>query len=466
MLLTLTTTHVPATDLGFLLYKHPQRCQEFELPFGSARVFYPEASEERCTAALLVEVDPIDLARGRPGGGEPLEPYVNDRPYAASSFLSVAISRVFGTAMTGRCDERPELAAQPIPLEARVTALPSRGGGEPLIRRLFEPLGYAVEIVRHALDEQVPDWGPSPYFDVTLRVTRRVAELIAHLYVLIPVLDGDKHYWVGPAEVDKLLARGEGWLAQHPEKELIAQRYLKRQGRLTRMALGRLDAGDEPDPDEVQEERARNEAALERPMRLNEVRMTQVVEALLESGARRVLDLGCGEGRLLQALLRSKQFEQVVGVDASLRALEIAAERLRLEELPPRQRQRVELLHGALTYRDRRLAGYDAAAAVEVIEHLDLHRLSAFERALFACARPATVVLTTPNREYNVRFTTLPPGRPRHADHRFEWTREELRVWAERVAGAHGYSVRFASVGEVDPALGSPTQMAVFTRCA
>jgi 3' terminal RNA ribose 2'-O-methyltransferase Hen1 len=467
MLLTLTTTHRPATDLGFLLHKHPERCQEFELPFGSAHVFYPEASEGRCTAALLVDVDPILLARGRgTQSGEHLEPYVNDRPYAASSFLSVAISRVFGSALAGRCDQRPELAAQAIPLQAQVTALPSRGGGEPLIRRLFEPLGYAVEALRHTLDDQVPAWGPSPYFDVTLRSTCRLSELIAHLYVLIPVLDGDKHYWVGPAEVDKLLARGEGWLAAHPERDLITQRYLKHQGRLARLALARLTDSDQPDPDATQEERARSEAALERPLRLNDVRLDQVVRTLMDAGARRVLDLGCGEGRLLSALLRQTQFERAVGVDASLRSLEVAAERLRLAELSPRQRERVDLLHGALTYRDRRLSGFDAAAAVEVIEHLDLPRLAAFERALFACAQPSTVVLTTPNREYNARFVDLPEGRFRHADHRFEWTRAELRTWAERVAREHGYRVRFEDVGSVDLTLGPPTQMAVFTRCA
>jgi 3' terminal RNA ribose 2'-O-methyltransferase Hen1 len=134
-----------------------------------------------------------------------------------------------------------------------------------------------------------------------------------------------------------------------------------------------------------------------------------------------------------------------------------------LDTLAPSQRQRVHLLHGALTYRDARLSGYDAAAVVEVIEHLDPDRLAAFERVLFGCARPQTVVVTTPNQEYNVKFPALPAGRLRHADHRFEWTRQEFQAWAERVAEQYGYRVRVQAIGEDDPVLGPPTQMGVFT---
>ncbi|MCC2669110.1 MAG: hypothetical protein K0Q72_1581, partial [Armatimonadetes bacterium] len=155
MLLTITTTHSPATDLGYLLVKNPARTQSFELPFGSAHVFYPEVSEERCTAALLLEVDPVGLVRGRrgpAGEGRLLEQYVNDRPYVASSFLSVALSSIFGTAMSGRSRERPELAATPLPMEARLAVLPCRGG-EGFLRRLFEPLGYRLDAVPHPLDE-------------------------------------------------------------------------------------------------------------------------------------------------------------------------------------------------------------------------------------------------------------------------------------------------------------------------
>lgn len=466
MLLTITTTQRPATDLGYLLHKNPSRVQSFSLAFGRAHVFYPEASQERCTAALLLDVDPIGLVRNRRGPfgeGGALAQYVNDRPYVASSFMSVAIAQVFGSALSGKSNERPELVDTAIPLEAKVAALPCRGG-EGLLRRLFEPLGYTLAAEQHALDETFPAWGASRYFTVTLQGTLRLRELLTHLYVLIPVLDDEKHYWVGDDEVEKLLHRGEGWLAVHPAKELITSRYLRHRKSLVREALARLVADETPDPEAAEESQAAEEAALERELSLNEQRLGVVLSVLRASGAKRVLDLGCGEGRLLRELLRDGAFEEIVGMDVSYRALEIAKERLQLDRLPASRRDRVRLIHGALTYRDRRLAGYDAAAVVEVIEHLDAGRLAAFERVLFEEARPATVVLTTPNVEYNVRFEQLAPGRLRHPDHRFEWSRAEFRTWAEGVAGRFGYAVRFLPVGPEDPVLGAPTQMGVFIR--
>lgn len=466
VLLTITSTTVPATDLGYLLHKSPARAHTFDLAFGTAHVFYPEAEPDRCTAALLLEVDALGLVRGRKGsagGGGLLGEYINDRPYVASSFLSVAIADVFGTALGGRSRERPELAARAIPLEAHIAVLPCRGG-EALLRRLFEPLGYVVTARPHALDDRFPEWGTSPYFSVTLAGTVRLRDLLTHLYVLVPVLDDDKHYWVGDAEVEKLVRLGEGWLAAHPEREAIARRYLKHQRSLAREALDRVMAEESATDDEALAEHAREEGELERHLRLHDIRIASVVAALVERGATRVLDLGCGEGQLVRALLRERSIIEIVGLDVSPRILEVAAGRLGLREMPGPQRERVRLLQGSLLYRDGRLTGYDAAAVVEVIEHLDPPRLTAFERTVFGFARPGTVVVTTPNAEYNVRFARLPAGRFRHADHRFEWTRSEFEAWARGVAARHAYGVRITPVGPEDPAVGAPTQMAVFTR--
>ena len=427
MLLTLTTTHRPATDLGFLLHKHPERVQRFPLPFGTAHVFYPEAGEERCTAALLVDVDPVGLVR-RERGGFALAEYVNDRPYVASSLLSVALVTVFKTAMEGR---RPESAAVPIPLEA---ALPAVRGDSALVARVFEPLGYAVEAA--AL-------GDSRFVSLRLRATVRLADLLTHLYVLLPVLDDEKHYWVDEDEVEKLRRRGGDWLPAHPERELIARRYLKHERKLYSRLLP------EREPDE-------EDAAL--PLR--DQRLGAVQAVLKASGARSVLDLGCGSGALLERLARDG-YERITGADVSARALEQAARRLKLERRPD---PRITLLQSPLTYRDRRLAGYDAAALVEVIEHVDPPRLEALESNVFGSAAPGCVVVTTPNAEYNPLWETLPAGARRHADHRFEWTRAEFAGWASRLAGAHGYSVRFESVGPEDPVAGPPTQMAVPTE--
>jgi 3' terminal RNA ribose 2'-O-methyltransferase Hen1 len=467
MYLTISTTHVPATDLGFLLHKRPGKLHSVTLSFGQAHVFYPEASEQRCTAALLIEVDPVELVR-KPGGpsgeGGLLDQYVNDRPYVSSSFASVALARAFSTALGGRSKTHQELADSQLPLEIHVPVLTCRGG-ESFLRRLFEPMGYDLVAVRHTLDEQFPEWGEGRYWSVKLSARKRLQDVLQHLYVLLPVLDDEQHYWVGKDEVEKLLRRGQGWLSAHPEREEITRRYLKYQRRLMREALARL-VEDEGDPDETSEERAAEEGALEERISLNQQRLGSVLAALRQSGARRVVDLGCGEGRLLSMLLADTSFTEITGIDVSPRVLQRAAERLRLDSLAPRKRERIKLLQGSLMYKDARLAGYDAAAVVEVVEHLDPPRLAAFERVLFEHAHPATVVMTTPNREYNVKFESMPTGTFRHKDHRFEWTRAEFQEWARRVAGQHRYSVSFVSVGEEDAKLGPPTQMALFRSAA
>ncbi|MFI1016421.1 3' terminal RNA ribose 2'-O-methyltransferase Hen1 [Streptomyces sp. NPDC020965] len=479
MFLTISTTgspERPATDLGFLLHKHPGKAQTFSTSHGTAHVFYPEASPERCTAALLLEVDPVALVRrgkGKGRGGAPdsaLAQYVNDRPYAASSLLAVALSTVFKSALRGVCPALPERVGAPLPLRIEVPALPARGGGVELVRRLFEPLGWtSVEARPVALDERFPEWGESRYVQLVLEGEVRLADALRQLYVLLPVLDDAKHYWVAPDEVDKLLRAGEGWLAEHPEQQLITSRYLARRGALTRQALERLELVRLAEADDLPVEDVDNAVdetadTAERPVPLAARRRAAILAALRAAGAARVLDLGCGQGQLVGELLKDARFTEIVGVDVSVRALSVAARRLKLDRMGERQAARVQLIQGALTYTDKRLTGYDAAVLSEVIEHLDLPRLPALEYAVFGSARPATVIVTTPNVEYNVRWETLPAGHVRHGDHRFEWTREEFRAWAAGVAERDGYGVVFLPVGPDDPEVGPPTQMAVFTR--
>lgn len=468
MLLTITATTEPATNLGFLLHKNPGRVQAFEVSAGTAHVFYPEATQARCTAALLLEVDPVGLVRGRQGPsseGFSLGQYVNDRPYAASSMLAVALSRVFKTAMTGRCDARPELAARAIPLELHVPVLPCRGGPE-LARRLFGPLGWQVSATPIALDETFPAWGDSRYVDLRLSGDVRLADALNHLYVLLPVLDDGKHYWVSTDEVDKLVRAGGGWLAGHPEKPLITRRYLAHRSGLYKPALARLAEVDDVDPEQFDNAGPASDPDIEPEpsIPLAEQRRGAVLAVLRAAGAQRVADVGCGEGALTAALLADNAFAQVVAADVSSRALQVAERRLRLDRMPQRQRDRLQLIQTSLTYRDQRLAGLDALVLMEVIEHIDPPRLAALERTVFTDAAPAQVVVTTPNSEHNVRYEFLAPGAMRHRDHRFEWTRAQFASWAERVAAERGYGVRFLPVGQEDPEVGPPTQIAVFTR--
>ncbi len=512
---TTGTADNPASDLGFLLHKHPDKVQRFATAHGTAHVFYPEAGEQACTAALLLEVDPTALlrqGRGKGRSGSPdlaLAQYVNDRPYAASSLLAVALRTVYRSAMKGECAHRPELPGRALPLRIALPAVPVAGGDGPgLVERLFAPMGWQVDARPVPLDESFPEWGDSRYVRLELTGTLRLADALQHLYVLLPVLDGSKHYWVAPDEVDKLLAAGQGWLADHPERALIIRRYLSRRWSLTRLAterlaLARLAEADDREVEEIDnavpdvpesadgtdaadgtataeevdaagatgptgpitaavEAADGAEGGRERGESLAAQRRTAILAALARTGAARVLDLGCGQGELVGALLKEPRVTEVLGVDVSSLALTIAARRLRLDRLPERQARRVKLVQGALTYTDARLKGYDAAVLCEVVEHLDLPRLPALEYAVFGAARPGSVVVTTPNAEYNVRWETLPAGHKRHDDHRFEWSRAEFAAWTEQVAADYGYTVELESVGPVDPEVGAPTQLAHF----
>ncbi len=461
MFLTITTTRKPATDLGYLLHKNPTRVNRVELSFGEAVIFYPEATDERCTVALLVDIDPVGLVRR--GDAMSLGHYVNDRPYAASSFLSVALGSAFRTALAGRSKDRQELVNVAMPLEIRIAGLPCRGG-EGVLRRLFEPLGYAVDARRQPLDPLFPAWGESRYFDVTLRATHTVHDALSHVYVLIPVLDSDKHYWVGDDEVEKLLRHGEGWLSAHPEKNAIARRYLKHKKQLVREAVQRLTQHDDEDEEEKEEKAASEEETVEKKISLGEQRIARVIEVLRQHDAKSVIDLGCGEGRLLRELMRDRAFTRLAGMDVSTRALEVAFDKLKMDRLPERQKERLTLFQGSLVYRDERLEGFDAATAIEVIEHLDPPRLASFERVVFGAAKPPLVIVTTPNVEFNVKFESLPAGKLRHRDHRFEWTREQFRAWASGVASTYGYAFEWLPVGDEDAEVGPPTQMAVLVK--
>ena len=484
MLLSISTNHSPATDLGYLLHKHPGRVHQKQLNFGRATLFFAEATEARATAVLVVDVDPVGLVR-RENEAFALSQYVNDRPYAASSFLSVALGSVLGSAMAGRCRDKPELARAEIAWEIHIAALPCGAGGEALLKCLFEPLGFSVRVQSHPLDSRNSSWGLSRYADVFLSTTATLQSVLQQLYVLMPVLDADKHYWIGSDEVDKLLrkstgaeendAPGHNWLAGHPERDLILRRYLKNQRTLVQQALQRLhvelpETAAESEPDaatsDVAAEPAREgrEEKVEKPLGLNAQRLDTIAQLVDELQVSTVLDLGCGEGKLLRKLMANKRLKRLLGVDVAMRELQRASARLKLEELPERERQRIELLQGSLIYRDQRLAGFDIATVIEVIEHLDLHRLQAFSSVLFGHIAANHILLSTPNVEFNVRFAGLEPGLMRHPDHRFEWTRAQFQQWAQSQAAQFGYQVRFLGIGELDPALGPPTQLAHFSK--
>ena len=495
-MLSISTTHTPATDLGYLLHKHPRRVHQKSLNFGIATLFFAHTSEQRATAVLVVDVDPVGLVR-RDNEAFALSQYVNDRPFAASSFLSVALGAVLGSALGGRCRDKPELAGAELPWEIHIAALPCGANGEELLKRLFEPLGFNVRVQKHLFnlaDERGLNWGMSRYADVYLSTRATLQSVLQQLYVLIPVLDADKHYWIGVDEVEKLLRKStsssdengasvsRNWLASHPEREFISRRYLQNKRSLVQQALQRLqlEADSETDTElettpsapsteaaadsNTEPQRESREEKVEKPLGLNAQRMDTIEALVAALQVRSVVDLGCGDGKLLRKLMSNKRLTRLLGVDVAMRELQRASARLKLDELPERERQRIELLQGSLIYRDQRLSGFDAATVIEVIEHLDPHRLEAFASVLFGHIAAKHILISTPNVEFNVRFANLGDGQMRHPDHRFEWSRAQFQAWAQAQAEKHGYQVRFLGIGEVDAELGPPTQLAHFFK--
>ena len=455
MLLEITTTHQPATDLGYLLHKHPDRLQTVALSSGQAHVFYTEANEQTCTACLMLDINPVELVRNRKGPTPNLqEHYVNDRPYSSNSFLTTAISKAFGSALNGNCANRPELVAQPLPFRVNLASV-KVDGDVSLLDRLFGPLGYQISYEQIPLDENFPAWGLSKYVNLTLTHRITLKELLTHLYTLLPVLDNDRHFWITQNDIEVLRQKGQGWLENHPERELITRRYLKNIKTLTNEALLRIGG----------QEALLPEAPISTvKINLHQQRLQKAVELLRQSGAEKVIDIGCGEGKLLQLLLPHQQFQKIAGTDVSFASLQKAKENLHLDEASPALRQRIKLFQGSVTYKDERITGYDAIVMVEVIEHLDEERLPAMEKVVFGYAQPPMVVLSTPNADYNVLFPRLDAETFRHEDHRFEWTRQEFTNWCQQVCLIYNYEVTIYPVGPEEENIGAPSQMAVFKK--
>ncbi|MBG0739922.1 3' terminal RNA ribose 2'-O-methyltransferase Hen1 [Paeniglutamicibacter antarcticus] len=469
MLITITLepgadSPLDATALSHLLRKHPGRLQTFELPVGNAHLFYPEYSPQRTTAALLLEVDAIGLVRSKRFRGDDgvLDYYINDRPYTASSLLAVAMGRVLRSAMTPTSEAYPELANTALPLRLEVPVISTRGrDGHDLAQRLFVPLGWTVDQRHIALDEVYPLWDDSRYSSLVLTGTVPLYLALRQLYVLLPVLDDSKHYWVNDDEAGKLVRQGEGWLPGHPERALISHRYLAHQKDLVAAADARIP-GETNAPPGIASAQNPTQGASPQPLRV--LRAEAVMTALKDCGAHEVVDVGSGSGALLRRMQKDRFFTRILGTDVSARSLEQAARAMNLDELADTDKTRITLLHSSVLYHDERIAGFDAAVLMEVIEHIEPGRLSALEDSIFAGAAPSIVIVTTPNSDYNHLYPALSGGSLRHDDHRFEWTRADFAQWAEAVAERHSYGVEYRPVGEVSVSAGAPTQMAIFRK--
>jgi len=394
MLLEISTTHNPATDLGFLLHKHPDKVQEIDLAIGKAHIFYPEANQNRCTICLLLDINPIEVIKSKKNIRNFLqENYVNDRTYTSNSFMSTAIVKAFGSAINGTCHTRPELPETKMPFEVKLHAINVEN--ESQLKELFEPLGYEINYQKYDVDSQFVEWGKSKTITLSLKKTTTLQELLSQLYVFILVLDNERHYWIGNQEIDLLKRRGAGWLDSHPQKEWIIKRFLKYIPELTYSAKLNILKD---------EENIKENQKKEKELNLHQKRLLKAFQLLKNSHSESVLDVGCGEGKLLKLLLKDSQFKKISGTDVAFSELQRANEKLYLDTASPYIKEKISLFQSSVTYQDERFLGYDAIALVEVIEHINEERLEVFEKNIFGYARPKTVVLSTPNSEYNVLF--------------------------------------------------------------
>lgn len=462
MLLTITTENERAEELSYLLHKSPDKLQSFDITGGKAHVFYPEYTKTKCSVSLLLEIDTIELIRNirLPDNGFMLKNYINDRPYVASSFTSHSIATVFSSAMNGKCSLKPELIEVEMSFEVNISLLKIKGGNSEWINRIFVPLGYEVEYKRHVLNENFPKWGESNYYSLKLKNKLTLQKLLSQLYVLLPVFDYEKHYFISTNEIDKLLEKGRDWLITHPEKEMITKRYLNNLKKYYNPALERLK--DDNEEDIYQEDLEKlNEAEIEKKLSLNKQRLKAVFDKVKDSGFNSIMDLGCGEGKLLKMLLKDSKFSKITGMDVSFSELQKAKDNLYYDNLSDKQKERINLFQGSLIYKDERLKNHQIATVIEVIEHIELDMLRSFEKILFSYLEPQMIVITTPNSEYNKKYEKLSQESFRHHDHRFEWNRKEFLEWLNYIKDKYNYGFEVFEIGDIDKELGSPTQMAV-----
>jgi 3' terminal RNA ribose 2'-O-methyltransferase Hen1 len=463
--LSIATTRQSATDLGFLLYKHPDRVFRSDASRNSkmsAVGFYPEAADERCEFCLIVEVDPVERVRGASWGAG-IAQYVEPLPFLASSYMSQALSLCLRSAMNGivtskNASEEKRLQAAAVekwPLEITVSPLRTSPA---LISRMFEPLGWDVSL--HSVPLDIPGMTSeearrcTDLHTLTIRGEATLQDALTHLYVLLPALDPARHYFYGEDEVQKLLDKSQNWLEQHPARELIVGRYLSKSRELRETALQQI-AGDE-------DETAEDETATSEPGTAHDERHLKIIEIIRNAGDVSVVDLGCGEGKLLSRLAKLPGKLQITGVEPAMRDLEKAQRNL--SRNPGKQVDpRIKLKHGSILYADEQLKGFDIAILSEVIEHIDPDRLDHAERCVFGFMQPRKVVVTTPNASFNAMFD-LEEGQFRHRDHRFEWTESEARTWSDRICRDYGYSCELGGAGGYDPECGHLSHFIVFEK--
>lgn len=443
MLMTITCKGSDAQDLSWLLHKRPDRFQAFNLPYGTAYVFFPEYSDNKCIVTLLLDVESSglnDICKAKDGEFQ----YVNPRQYLSGSLLSGAITKVFASAIKGVCEEKPELVDKVFNYEMEITSFSCRLNPD-YIEKLFLPLGYEIDFTKPSgqYSEIAQQFG-----NLKLIARTTLQKLLSQLFILLPVFDRQLHFWIGESQLEKFIRHSTGWLENHPEKSFIINEYFWPASELKYRVLEYFNAIPSAD---------------EKAPGLNALRQEEIINSLIRHDATSILDLGCGNGSLLELLAQEKRFSKIAGMDIAARNIDEARKKLCS---PGRRLCEAEYVFvGSLTYKDKRISNYDALVLSEVIEHFELERMVLVMKNIFEHAKPRLFIMTTPNKAYNIEYL-LKYDEIRHPDHRHEFNEEEFTSFCQKFASQYNYELEMSSIGEKLPELGAPTLMGIFKKCA
>ncbi|MGE6488602.1 3' terminal RNA ribose 2'-O-methyltransferase Hen1 [Paenisporosarcina sp. NPDC076898] len=431
--------------ISYLLSKNPNNLYERNHKGHLVRLFYSKFTETELEVTIFVTPDPIELVKNNSNSYD-ITHYINDREFAVSSIFCSFIRSALGTALNGQPKEEHLMwVNHPFSFNFEFGPVVSSLSDEKLMN-LFEPIGYEVTINRPEIEYSFPIKTKSSARYLSIKGMKTLQEGLRHLFVLIPVIDNYKHYFIDEKEIEKLERYGEGWLDQHPLRDLIYRQALRFK---EIYSLVENSSKDEKKVEPVKK------------VRLNELRYEKIVNTVSQMKPRSVIDFGSGEGKLSVQLGFVEGITEILAVEpseaASLKALE------RFNKVKNKEKFVIpELLWGSLFYYDERLKDKDVIILCEVIEHIDETRLPKAMDTLLDDYQPPALIITTPNREYNELYDM--EEHLRHNDHRFEWTRAEFRQWCTERNHSNDYELQFDGIGEEHASHGFPTQMCIFKR--
>ncbi|MBW4084382.1 3' terminal RNA ribose 2'-O-methyltransferase Hen1 [Paenibacillus sp. S150] len=476
MHLIIRVTGAGAGMLSRLLAKNPDNLYDRMEKEARVRIAFTASSEQEAEAVIYVTPDPVELVKGASSAHNDITQYINDREFVVSSLFCTYIRSALGTALNGKTKEAY------LPWVNRKLALELTFGPvasnlpDHALEDLFIPLGYEVVLERGDAAYAFELKSRSSVRYIKLKGIQTLQTALRQLFVLIPALDDYKHYYISDDEVDKIRRYGDGWLENHPQRALILKRTLRFAGAIKhyedQMAGDGQQAengasGEAPgiaEPFAAPAEASAGTGAAEAPKaRLNDLRYAAIADTVERLAARRsIVDFGSGGGKLSARLSSVPGVQEIKAVEPSAAAQLRAMDRFaKLEGRPGAIVP--EPVTGSLFYYDEALRGKDVMILCEVIEHIDERRLNRVMETIFHEYAPGTLIITTPNKEYNALYQ-MEHEKLRHRDHRFEWDREAFGAWCSCWTSAYNYSVRLSGIGEFAQEYGYPTQMAIFTK--